>query len=94
MPDPTEQGASRSAVALRRFNGAATVGWLIMLPVALLTPLKISLPFIVGVSIYANIVGHFSAWIGSRAEVASQTNPPQTAVTDCPACGHRGSSPT
>lgn len=66
---------SRSAVALRAFNGAATVAWLLLLPVALMTGLKNSLPFIVAVSIYANVVGYFSAWVAGRAEVASEVNP-------------------
>jgi hypothetical protein len=65
----------RSAVLVRNANAAATVGWLIMLPIALATGLKNSLPFIVGVSIYANVVGHGSAWVAGRAEVASEVNP-------------------
>lgn len=66
---------SRSAVLLRTFNGWATIAWAVLLPVALLTGLKTSLPFIVAVSIYANVVGHASAWIAGRAEVASEVNP-------------------
>jgi hypothetical protein len=62
-------------VWLRRANGWATLAWLALLPVALATGLKNSLPFIVAVSIYANVVGHFSAWVAGRAEVASEVNP-------------------
>lgn len=62
-----------SARALRRLNGLATLGWTIMLPVALWTGLKNSLPFIVGVSIYANIVSHYGAYVAARAEVAAET---------------------
>jgi hypothetical protein len=35
--------------------------WIGMVPVAILTSLKYSVPFLVGASIYANIVGHWSA---------------------------------
>lgn len=67
----------KQAVLLRRANGIATLAWIALVPVALITGLKDSLPFIVLVSLYANIVGHFSAYIAARAEVSSETNPPR-----------------
>jgi hypothetical protein len=60
---------------LRTLNGIATLLWTAMLPIALLTPLKTSLPFIVGVSIYANIASHLSAWVAGRAEVMASPDP-------------------
>jgi hypothetical protein len=57
-----------SAEAWRTFHKWATIAWAAFLPVALLTPLKESLPLIVGISIYANIVGHWSSYQASRAE--------------------------
>jgi len=40
-----------------------------MVPITLVTGLKSSIPFLVGVSIYANIVGHWSSWQAARVEV-------------------------
>lgn len=52
----------------RRIHAALTVVWLGMIPVSLLTGLKQSVPFLVGISVYANVAGHFAAYQGSRAE--------------------------
>lgn len=41
-----------------------------MIPVVLLTNLKSSLPFLVGISVYALGVGHFASWQAARAEDA------------------------
>lgn len=41
----------------------------VQLPVALLTPLKTSVPYLVAISIYANIVGHLS---GASAETPTE----------------------
>lgn len=42
--------------------------WTVMVPVALLTSLKTSLPFVVFISLYANWSTEVAAWQASRAE--------------------------
>lgn len=44
-----------------RLHTLATVGWAVMTPVAMVTDLKQSLPFLVGISMYAIVVGHWGA---------------------------------
>ena len=63
------------AIWLRRANGYLTLVWLVMIPVSILTGLRNSVPYLVGLSVYALMVGHFSTWVAGRAEVASETNP-------------------
>jgi len=56
-------------VTLRRAHAYLTVMWVILaFPGVLLW--RNSVPFLVGVSIYANIVGHWSSWGAARAEEA------------------------
>jgi hypothetical protein len=57
---------------LRYAHGTLTVVWLVMVPVALATGWISSLIFISACSIYANAVGHFSAWQAARAEREAQ----------------------
>lgn len=52
----------------KRFHGVLTVFWLIMMPISILTGLKNSLPYLVMLSVYALMVGHFSSWQATRAE--------------------------
>lgn len=53
---------------LRGFHGWMVVGWFaIAVPGVLLW--RDSVPFLVGVSIYANIMGHWSSWQAARVEV-------------------------
>jgi len=42
------------------------------IPVALITDLKNSLPFIVAVSLYANMGAHLAGWAGESATVATE----------------------
>ena len=58
-----------SAPFLRIFHGIATLLWIALVPAALLTGLKMSLPFVVFISLYANIVGRWSSWQAARVEV-------------------------
>lgn len=54
---------------LRRLHGGLSVVWLLIaVPGILLW--RDSVPSLVGVSIYANSVGHFSSWQAARAEEA------------------------
>jgi hypothetical protein len=72
--------AERHARLLKRVHGWLTVLWAAMIPVSMLTGLKNSLPYLVGLSVYALMVGHFSSWQAGRAEVSSESNPPQEAT--------------
>lgn len=55
---------------LRRMHGLLTVGWAAMIPVSVFTGLRNSVPYLVGLSVYALFVGHFSSWQASRAETS------------------------
>lgn len=78
--DEQAQARASRAVLLRRAHGWLTVGWAIMVPVSVLTGLRQSVPYLVMLSVYALMVGHFGSWQASRAEVSSETNPPQEAT--------------
>lgn len=49
---------------------ARTVVWVVQIPVALLTGLKDSVPYVVFLSLAALVEGSFSAWMATRAECA------------------------
>lgn len=56
-----------------RINLALTFVWIALLVPSLLF-WKTSVPWLVSISVYANIVGHWSAYQGSRAGVAAENN--------------------
>ena len=58
------------------FNMVMTLVWGLALIPTLLW-LKDSILWVAFMSLYANIVGHFSAWVAARAEKSSEENPPQ-----------------
>lgn len=53
----------------KRLHIAGAVFFTLLIPVALLTTLKFSVPFLVFISLYANIVGHLS---GASAETPTE----------------------
>jgi hypothetical protein len=55
-------------VSLRRFHGAATIAWAAMIPVAVVTSLKDSVPFLVSISLWALTAGHWAAFQQARQE--------------------------
>lgn len=57
-------------VTLRRAHAFLTVLWMVLAIPGILW-WRESVPFLVGVSIYANIVGHWSSWGAARAEEAA-----------------------
>jgi hypothetical protein len=63
MPRITAQG-------LKRFNLIMTVVW-ILLAIPTVTTWRDSLLWIAFMSVWNNVFTHFSAWVSSRAEVAS-----------------------
>lgn len=52
---------------MRKFNFWAMVFFVLLIP-ASVTLLKSSVPFLVAISMWANIAGHLSAWQASRVE--------------------------
>lgn len=64
-----QEGATRAAVVFRMLHGWLTLGWAVMLPVAIFTGLIYDTAFISLVSIYANVAGHASTWQAARVEV-------------------------
>jgi hypothetical protein len=63
----------RSARMWRWLNLALAIGWLIVVPVSLLTGWIYSVAFISAVSIYANFVTHIAGW---RADEPVETEEP------------------
>lgn len=55
-------------MTLRNLHAVLTVAWLVFMPIAMLSSLRNSVPLLVGISVYANVAGHWSAWQASRAE--------------------------
>lgn len=53
----------------RRFNGIATVFWIVMAPISALTSLKSSIEYLVFLSVYAIITGHASTWLSATVAV-------------------------
>lgn len=50
------------------FHLVQILAWICMIPVALLTGLKTSVPFLVGISLWALVCGEFGSWQASMAE--------------------------
>jgi len=61
-----------SPVALRRTNGWFTIGWVVMIPVVLVTGLKTSIPFLVAINVWALVASHWSGWQSARVEVRQE----------------------
>jgi hypothetical protein len=57
-----------SKTFLKWFHACATIAWLLMIPIAVLTPLKDSVPFLVAISLWALVGAHWGAWQATRAE--------------------------
>jgi hypothetical protein len=57
---------------LRHFHSAMTILWAAMIPVSVFTGLKDSVPFLVFISLWALVSGHWAAWQGARAEEESK----------------------
>jgi hypothetical protein len=56
-----------SPVFMRKFNFWAMVSFVLMIP-ASVTVLKDSVPYLVAISVWANVAGHLSSWQASRVE--------------------------
>lgn len=64
----TSRSEKKTAHRLRQFHLARMIVWTVQVPVALLTGLKNSVPYVVFLSLAALIEGSFAAYMGSRAE--------------------------
>lgn len=62
----------RAATRLRHTHATLTIAWALMVPIALTTGWVNSIIFVSACSIYANAVGHFSAWQAAKAEEAAE----------------------
>lgn len=60
-----------STKALRRFNAVMTVVWFVLIVPSVLI-WRESVTWVVIMSVWANLAGHLSAWMGARAEDAAQ----------------------
>ncbi len=71
--------SARSAVVDRlndpkvmgKFHGWATVFWLAAAPPSMIF-LKDSVPYLVGLSVYAVVTGHWSSWQATSAQIEVQ----------------------
>jgi hypothetical protein len=68
---PTWMTAPR---VLARFHAVATIVWIVAIPVSVLTGLRDSVPFLVFLSLWALVSGHWAAWQAARAELAQDTD--------------------
>lgn len=59
----------------KHFHGVMTIVWIILIVPSMLW-WKDALPWIVFMSVWANVGTHFGAWQAARAEVMSAENPP------------------
>lgn len=65
------------AKVARQAHLALMFGWIIMLPVSVLTGLRNSVPYLVGISVWALIASHASAWAAEHAAEQSALNADQ-----------------
>lgn len=68
------RGWVRDPLIMRHINGWATIGWILMIPVAIWTGLLSSVEFVSALSLWALVSGHWSAWQAARVEVRQVEN--------------------
>lgn len=56
-------------VFMRRLNGAATVFWIVMIPISYALGWLESVTYVSALSLWALVSGHLSAWQAARVEV-------------------------
>ena len=56
-----------SPLVMRKFNFWAMIVFIALIPLSV-TLLKNSVPYLVAISVWANVAGHLSAWQASRVE--------------------------
>lgn len=75
-PGPVIRHLSRFAATPRvqvAFNGAAMVGWLVMVPITLLVePLRNAILYVALMSVWANFATHLGGWISALVNVKAE----------------------
>lgn len=61
-------------VFMRRVNGWLTIGWVLMIPVSIITGWISSVTYVAALSLWALVSGHWSAWQAARVEVAQSAD--------------------
>lgn len=56
-------------VFMRRLNGWLTIFWTVMIPISVMTGWIYSVAYVSGLSLWALVSGHWSAWQAARVEV-------------------------
>ena len=69
-------------VFMRKVNGWLTVFWIFMIPVAIITGWISSVVFVSGLSLWALVSGHLSAWQAARVEVRQEEDANVSEVKD------------
>lgn len=67
MRTPAIWDKGLSPTFMRRLNFWAMVIFILQIPLVI-TDLRYSVPYLVAISVWANIAGHLSAWQSSRIE--------------------------
>ena len=74
-------------VSMRRIHGFATLFWIAMIPVSILTGWISSVVYVSALSLWALVAGHWSSWEAARVEVQQEReakereeNPPEQKV--------------
>lgn len=58
---------------IRRINGWATVAWLVLVvPTVGLKSWRTSILWVALLSIWANVISHYTAWLAARVEVREE----------------------
>jgi hypothetical protein len=58
-------------VTARRVHAALTAVWVLLIPPSVIW-WRNSIPYLVAVSVYANLAGHWAAWEAAKAEQATK----------------------
>lgn len=82
---------SDKARAFKHAHAVLTIGWVVALPIAIFVGWIESVAFVSACSIYANAVGHASAWQASRAEVNGESNPSDAGSSSDPSAADEDS---
>ena len=59
-------------VLMRKVNGWATIFWIVMIPVSMITGWISSVTYVAALSLWALVSGHLSAWQAARVEVRQE----------------------
>ena len=69
---------------MMRLNGAATVFWVVMIPVSIWFGWVKSVTYVSALSLWALVAGHLSTWQAGRVEVAQAEDAARREAEDVP----------